>query len=468
MDDNDYVSIDFIIIGSGVSGGRVAYNLTVAGATCLLLEAGHEYSATTFPNNELDYSSQLFWGGGLEVSQDGRLGFLRAKCLGGTSIVNQALLDRFDERVWSDWKARSGIEFFSEKEMARWYDDVEKQLKISEVPKDYYNRNAHLFTEAFDKKGYGWSPLHRAQGDCKLDQGSDCMVCLGGCPRDSKQSSLVTTIRWARKLGLKVESEVEVQQVVHESDRVRVIGKRKNQILDFEAERVFLAAGALGNSSILLRSGYKKSLPALGKGFSCHPQFMTYALFDEPVDAHKGAFQAVKSDDIRLKTSGYKLENVFAPPIGTAMLVPGYGNQHSEIMKKYRHMASIEVALRDQPNGEIKLASNGKILIEKSLHPEDRVKGESGLQFVKGLFESVGAKKIIQCRQAFGLHLMGGCTLGTDPKTSVVNPEFQVHGFPRLYAADSSIFPEAPGINPSFTIMALSQKASQQVAGAKG
>src|SRR4051794_1114439 len=105
---------DFIIIGSGVSGGRVAYNLTVAGAKCLLLEAGKEYSAATFPKNELDYSSRLFWGGGLEVSQDGRLGFLRARCLGGTSIVNQALLDRFDEKVWTDWKGESGgIEFFS-------------------------------------------------------------------------------------------------------------------------------------------------------------------------------------------------------------------------------------------------------------------------------------------------------------------------------------------------------------------
>jgi choline dehydrogenase-like flavoprotein len=56
---------------------------------------------------------------------------------------------------------------------------------------------------------------------------------------------------------------------------------------------------------------------------------------------------------------------------------------------------------------------------------------------------------------------MGGCPMGTDPARSVVDPEFRVHGMPRLLAADSSVFPSAPGINPSFTIMALSQRASE-------
>jgi choline dehydrogenase-like flavoprotein len=45
----------------------------------------------------------------------------------------------------------------------------------------------------------------------------------------------------------------------------------------------------------------------------------------------------------------------------------------------------------------------------------------------------------------------------------VVDPEFRVHGLPNLVAADSSVFPSAPGINPSFTIMALSQRAGQSM-----
>src|SRR4051812_39175624 len=169
---------DFAIIGSGVSGGRVAYELTAGGAKCVLLEAGREFSASTFPNNEMDYSTQMFWGGGLEVSTDGGLGFLRARCLGGTSIVNQALLDRFDEVAWSDWRARSGVDFLNFEAMTPHYDLCEKSISVSSIPVERYNRNAKIFTQAFNKLGHGWKPLKRAQGDCKLEHGSDCIVCL--------------------------------------------------------------------------------------------------------------------------------------------------------------------------------------------------------------------------------------------------------------------------------------------------
>ena len=55
---------------------------------------------------------------------------------------------------------------------------------------------------------------------------------------------------------------------------------------------------------------------------------------------------------------------------------------------------------------------------------------------------------------------MGGLCMGTDPKKSVVNSEFRLHGHDNIFVADSSIFPNAPGINPSFTIMALSKMAA--------
>lgn len=452
---------DFVIIGSGVSGGRIAQELTEGGARCLLLEAGREFDAKTFPSEEIDYSTQLFWGGGLEVSADGRMGFLRAKCLGGTSIVNQALLDRFDDSAWDDWRSRSGIQYLNAEEMEQDYVACAKDLSVSPVPEQYYNTNAKTFIRAFEAKGYGWKPLDRAQRECRLDQGTDCIVCLGGCPRDSKQSALVTTIRKARDKGLEVRSEFEVHHLVYGPSGVEIHGRHQGKAEKIQAAKVVLAAGAIGNSAILLRSGLKEKLPAVGTRFTCHPQSMTYALFDRPIDAHKGAFQAVKSYDPKLREAGFKLENVFAPPIGTAMLMPGYGTQHMKNMRKYRYLASMEVAIRDEPSGEIKIGSGDKVRIEKSLTLEDRQKTESGMRLVRELFQTVGAREIIPCTQVFGLHLMGGCPLGRDSAASVVGPDFRVHGFPNLAIADSSVFPGAPGINPSFTIMALSRRAAQ-------
>lgn len=385
--------------------------------------------------------------------------------MGGTSIVNQALLDRFDEIAWSDWRARSGVKYFDSREMEPYYAAIEANVKIATIPRENYNRNAQTFTHACEKLGYEWKKLKRAQGDCKLEQGSDCIVCLGGCPRDSKQSSLVTTIKWAREKGLQVQSRFEVHHIEEKPEGIKVVGSRDGMQAEVWARQVVLAGGAVGNTSILLRSGFKKELPALGENFACHPQYMSYAMFKDPIDAHKGAFQAVASQDPRMRKAGFKLENVYAPPVGTAMLIPGFGPDHQRLMRKYRHFASMEVAVRDDAEGRIRLCSGDRIKIDKPLTDRDRERTRKGLELVNELFDAAGAQEVVSCTQAFGLHLMGGCAMGVNAKTSVVAPDFRVHGHKNLFIADSSMFPEAPGINPSFTIMALSARATHEMLG---
>lgn len=456
--------IDFIIIGSGVSGGRIALELTRSGARCLLLEAGKRFSSRQFPLEEIDYSSQLFWGGGLELSHDGKMGFLRGKCVGGTSIVNQALLDEFDEDAWQDWRNRTGISHLSSSEMLEHYRSAGSDLKISEIPAQHFNRNTQVFTRGFEKLGYRWGALHRGQDDCALDQGTDCIACLGGCPRESKQSTLVTTLRKAESLGLQVEAECEVHRIEKvASGGFRVFGLKAKSKTEWRASKIVMAAGSLGNTKILLQSGYREKLPALGTSFTCHPQFMTYGFFQEPIDAHKGAFQAVKSADPKLRAQGVKLENVFAPPIATAMLFKGYGQSHFRWMKRYRHLASIEVAIRDEAVGRIELSRGGKLVVKKPLTDVDRRKSKWGIDLVTEILSQAGAREIETCYQVFGLHLMGGCPLGSDPKNSVFGSDYQLHDEPGIYSADSSVFPSAPGINPSFTVMALSQHASREM-----
>ena len=58
---------------------------------CLLLEAGKEFTRDTYPRQEIDANSQLFWGGGIELNTDATIGLLRPKVVGGGSVVNQAL-----------------------------------------------------------------------------------------------------------------------------------------------------------------------------------------------------------------------------------------------------------------------------------------------------------------------------------------------------------------------------------------
>ncbi len=455
---------DFIIIGSGTSGSVMAYYLTKAGFDCLLLEAGKEFTAKTFPQNEMDYNAQMFWNGGMDINVNATLAFLRAKCVGGGSVVNQCLLDRFDEFALAPWREASGIEFFTEKDLTPHYDEVESHMNLQYIPKEHWNRNAQLFVEGFEKLGYKWAQLRRGQTDCAIEQGNDCIVCLGGCPRNSKQSMLVTFLPKAREQGLEIETQVEVQKIKDVGgNRIKIFAKKNGQDVELEAKHCVVAGGSLGTTKIMLASGFKKELPAMGEGFFCHPQIMNFAVFDEIIDAHKGAFQAVKSDDMRMREKGFKLENVFASPIAVAMLYPGFGKKHQEWMKKYRYLACIEVAVRDVGRGTIKLDKHGRLAIHKKLSKEDRARAERGIKTVHEIFKTVGAKDVFTAPFWFGLHLMGGCAIGTDPKKSVVNEHFQVHGHPNIFISDSSTFPAAPGLNPALSIMALTHRASQAI-----
>jgi len=426
----------------------------------VLLEAGKFFRKETFPRNEADASAQLYWGGGIEFDADAHMAFLRARVVGGTSIVNQCLLDRFDDVAFDSWKQQSGVDFFTTEKMSPYYDAVERNLSLHTFTPPERNRNAVLFSESCEKLGYKWHYLRKGQKDCAYEKGNDCIACLGGCHRDSKQSSLVGYIQKAEKEGLEIITEIMVEKVEVNSERARVFGVKDKKPVEYYSRNLILAGGSFGTTSLLLKSGFKEKLPALGKYFSAHPQWMTFGVFDEPVNSHKGFFQSVASKDPTFRKKGFKLENVFAPPISIGMLFNAIGKKHQDIMRNYTKMSCIEVAIRDENAGEIAVDKKGKLIVKKPITDLDKKKRDEGLEAVINILNASGAKEIVRSPYYFGLHLMGGCVIGTDVSKSVVNPEFNVHGFKNLFIADSSIYPNAPGINPSLTVMALSQKLS--------
>jgi choline dehydrogenase-like flavoprotein len=62
-----------------------------------------------------------------------------------------------------------------------------------------------------------------------------------------------------------------------------------------------------------------------------------------------------------------------------------------------------------------------------------------------------------------GEHQVGGCRMGNDPKTSVLNRYCQSHDVDNLFVVDGSCFPTIGGFNPSLTIEANAFRVSEYI-----
>jgi choline dehydrogenase-like flavoprotein len=159
---------------------------------------------------------------------------------------------------------------------------------------------------------------------------------------------------------------------------------------------------------------------------------------------------------------------------GWAKQMPGFGLKYKESIKE-RYPAYLTFT----PYGE-KLPDSGTYI---DLDPER--KDEYGLPLARRhvvwndndmtLFhEMVGWSKEILLKSRAEIlqlpeaprtnHELGGCRMGSDPKTSVLDAFCRAHDVPNLYVVDGSVFPSASEKNPTHTMMALAARTADHIA----
>ncbi|MCA9925835.1 MAG: GMC family oxidoreductase [Anaerolineales bacterium] len=60
-------------------------------------------------------------------------------------------------------------------------------------------------------------------------------------------------------------------------------------------------------------------------------------------------------------------------------------------------------------------------------------------------------------------HILGGCGIGADETTGVIDANHQVFNYPGMYVADGSVIPANLGVNPSLTITAMAERAISRI-----
>ena len=193
-----------------------------------------------------------------------------------------------------------------------------------------------------------------------------------------------------------------------------------------------------------------------------------------------GATQGWASTAFR-ETPGLKLETLAIPPELVASRLAGGGAQLMARLSEYRHLAMWCHAVRAESTGTIGASLfGGRPVVRYTLGRPDMERFRQGMILLAQQHVAAGAKAIIpgisgmpfkleandigkledapldpRSYLAILSHLFGGCVMGKDPATSVVDGSGRVHGVDGLVVADASVIPTNLGVNPQHTIMAL-------------
>jgi choline dehydrogenase-like flavoprotein len=491
-------SFDYVVIGSGAAGSVAAHVLTKAGFSVAIAEEGPWVKTREFGERVYEAFRRMFRDAGTQVIE-GRsyMPLIQGRCVGGSTVMNSAIAHRTPEDVLQEWDQRFGLgEFVSARSLEPHFDALERELNAHAVSDEVLGENNRLFLDEASAAGLPAGRMRRYERGCR---GS--ARCVTGCPNAAKQGMNVSYVPWALALGARVYCSCRVERVIVEKGRATGVlattqpqdreqpdsALRPHRVLLRARRGVLVAASTIQTPNLLRRSGLRAR--AIGEHFQCHPGFGLAGVFSSPVDMMFGATQGAEMVALR-KTERFKLETISMPPELAVVRFPGIGRELMDRLGVFANLAVWAVVVRAEAEGRVLPAWGGRDKVKLTLTRTDiertrkgtamlaRMMFEAGAREVwpgvfglPGVIRSVDEVRLIEEAPAdprlystITTHLFGAARMGTDPRASVVGPDFQAHEARGLYVVDSSVFPTNLGVNPQHSIMGMSRLAATRIA----
>jgi len=367
-------TFDAIVIGSGISGGWAAKELTGNGLKTLVLERGRDvkhikdYPTTNKFPWEFEHHGRLpasvteanpiasrCYAFGEDSAhffvkdqehpyiQDKPFDWIRGYQVGGKSLLWARQTQR-----WSDFDfegpARDGFAVdwpIRYKDIAPWYSYVEKfagiagnkdgipELPDGEFLPGYPLNDVEVYFSEHVKKNY--QNRHVISARCAhlskpnqihADQGrNQCQnrdLCQRGCPFGGYFSSNASTIPWAEKSGhMTLRPFSVVESIIYDEQKgkatgVRVVDTKTKETIEYYARIIFVNAAAINTNLVLLNSTSSRFPNGFGNDSGVLGKYIAFHNYS----AHIGAeYDGLKewTVDGRSPTGGYipRFRNVY-------------------------------------------------------------------------------------------------------------------------------------------------------------
>jgi len=129
------VDADVVVVGSGAGGAVAAANLARSGLRTVLLEAGPVLTPADMTRDAPMFMARFYWEGGLRIiGGSTQIPTLQARCLGGSTVVNSAIMLPLPAWVRAAWREETGIDLFTSAELDRAYARVFERTRVAPTP----------------------------------------------------------------------------------------------------------------------------------------------------------------------------------------------------------------------------------------------------------------------------------------------------------------------------------------------
>jgi choline dehydrogenase-like flavoprotein len=420
---------DTVVVGSGPGGATVARELSRRGERVLILERGRNAPIRGRASQAI---ADLIWPGrGLAVTPD-LLALGRGITTGGSSVFYYATA--FDPPL--EMFRRHGVE------LAREVEAIKAELPFGPLADRLIGPAASRITSSAQELGYRWAPLPKFvdQDRCR----PDCDRCTVGCPHGAKWTARVFVAE-AVEHGAELLTGARVRRVVRSNGSVAgveasVSGHRRN----FTAGRVVLAAGGIGSAVILRASGIERA----GRDFFFDPLVVVQG----EVEGLKGGREFPMATGVHLEDIGCVLTDLCWPRWFYQLFAAQVGRL--DRLLAHRRTLPIMVKVQDELGG--RLTDRGGV--RKRLSAADRRRLQQGSEHARRILARAGARRI------FSTWRMATHPGGTAKIGDVVDADLQTE-IEGLYVCDCSVVPEAWGLPPTLTILALAKRLARHLGG---